>query len=86
MRDFAGKVAEKSHRASGLILSIEGFTPAAAQLFKGTGTRVLLMDGGDLVAVLEGAISLDELLFRKRRHVAETGDPYVTAATLISSS
>jgi hypothetical protein len=38
---------------------------------------MLLMDGSDLIAVLENRIDLKDLLFRKRRHASETGDIYL---------
>ncbi|WP_051265226.1 restriction endonuclease [Nakamurella lactea] len=79
VRDFAGKVAEKMHRTGGLMIGINGFSAEAVNLLRRNGSRVLLADGADLVAVLEGALGLDELLLRKRRHAAETGDPYLSA-------
>ena len=45
-------------------------------------TCLLLADGSDLVAVVEGRIDLGELLTRKRRHTAETGCPLLTAAQI----
>lgn len=36
------------------------------------------------MAVLDGRIGLDELLLRKRRHAAETGHPWLTAAQALS--
>jgi hypothetical protein len=84
VRDFSGKVAEKTHRTSGLLLSMEGYTPGAVDVLRGRGTRLLLADGSDLMAVLEGAIRLEELLLRKRRHAAETGDPYLSARQIFA--
>lgn len=83
VRDFAGKVAEKAHRTGGLMLSINGFSMEAVNLLRRNGSRLLLADGADLAAVLEGAIGLDELLLRKRRHAAETGNPYMGAREMI---
>lgn len=83
VRDFAGKVAEKAHRTGGLMISINGFTSEACNLLRRTGSRLLLADGADLAAVLEGALGLDELLLRKRRHAAETGNPYLTAREML---
>jgi hypothetical protein len=37
------------------------------------------MDGGDLMAVVEERVGLDELLRRKRRHMNETGNCYFPA-------
>jgi hypothetical protein len=38
---------------------------------------MLLMDGSDLMAVLEGRIDLIELLYRKKRFAAQTGNIYL---------
>lgn len=38
---------------------------------------MLLMDGADLMAVLEGRIDFVTLLIRKRRHAAQTGNVYL---------
>lgn len=83
VRDFAGKVAEKAHRTSGLMIGINGFSDEATNLLRRNGSRILLADGADLAAVLEGALGLDELLLRKRRHAAETGDPYLGARAML---
>ncbi len=37
---------------------------------------MILMDGSDLMAVLEGRIDLILLLMRKRRHASQTGNIY----------
>lgn len=83
VRDFAGKVAEKAHRTSGLMININGFSSEAVNLLRRNGSRLLLADGTDLAAVLEGALGLGELLLRKRRHAAETGDPYLSAREML---
>jgi hypothetical protein len=38
---------------------------------------MILMDGGDLMAVLEGRVDFIQLLMRKRRHAAQTGNIYL---------
>ena len=83
IRDFAGKVAEKAHRTSGLMVSMNGYTTEACNVLERTGSRLLLVDGADIAAVLEGAIRLEELLLRKRRHAAETGNPYLRLHEII---
>jgi hypothetical protein len=35
------------------------------------------MDGADIMAVLDGRIGLPELLKRKRRHAAQTGEIFI---------
>lgn len=52
----------------------------------GLGTRLLLAEGSDLVAVVEGWIDLGELLTRKHRRAAETGAPLLTAAQILTYS
>jgi len=44
------------------------------------------MDGGDLYVVLDGRIDLRELLRRKRRHAAMTGNILLTASELLRAS
>lgn len=61
------------------MISVNGFSTEAVNVLQRNGSRLLLADGADLAAVLEGALGLDELLLRKRRHAAETGDPYLSA-------
>ena len=83
---FERKVSTKTHKTSGLFVSMHGFTTAAVGKFTGVGTCLLLAEGSDLVAVIEGRIDLGELLTRKRRHAAETGCPLLTAAQILTSS
>ena len=42
-------------------------------------TPLILMDGTDLMPILEGRTELSEVLERKRRHAAETGSPMYRA-------
>lgn len=72
---FAMKV-ERKFDAKGLFLSINGFSPDGVQTHSSGKKVLLLMDGGDLAAVLEGRIDLKELLALKRRHAARTGEIY----------
>lgn len=74
---LASKVQRKLDNTLGLFLSINGFSPDGI-VAHSSGRRVLLlMDGSDLMAVLEGRIDLPELLKRKRRHAAQTGEIYL---------
>jgi hypothetical protein len=84
VRAFEAKVAAKAHRSGGLMLSVNGFTSGAIDVLQGRGSWLLLMDGADLMAVLEGRISLVELLLRKRRHAAETGEPWLSASAMLT--
>jgi hypothetical protein len=83
---FERKVSTKTHKTSGLFLSMHGFTKAAVAKFTGVGTCLLLAEGADLIHVVEGRIDLGELLTRKRRHAAETGSPLLTATQILTYS
>ena len=80
---FAGKLSRKLENTLGLFLSMNGFSEDAVRAHS-TGRRLmLLMDGGDLMAVLEGRIDLIQLLLRKRRQAAQTGNIYVKIVELL---
>lgn len=80
---LASKVQRKLDNTLGLFLSISGFSEDAISAYYSSGRRVLLlMDGSDLNAVLEGRIDYRELLLRKRRAAAQTGDIYYRFADM----
>ncbi len=74
--DFGGKIAGKFKIALGLFISINGFSPESTKVDSPVVKSMILMDGADLIAVLENRISLKNMLFRKRRHAAEKGEIY----------
>jgi hypothetical protein len=41
------------------------------------------MDGGDLMAILDERIRLDDMLRRKKRHMNETGSCYFPASEML---
>jgi hypothetical protein len=74
---LAGKLSRKLDNTLGLLLSINGFSAEGVRA-PSSGRRVmLLMDGSDLMAVLEGRIDLIQLLLRKRREASQTGNIYL---------
>ncbi|RKL63349.1 hypothetical protein DXT63_07140 [Thermoanaerobacteraceae bacterium SP2] len=74
---FSGKLSRKLDNTLGLFLAVNGFSEDAVKAHS-TGRRLMiLMDGSDLMAVLEGRIDLIQLLLRKRRHAAQTGNIYL---------
>ena len=79
---FATKIGGKSKLAMGLLVSINGFNE-----FENVNTDqlkcMLLMDGEDLYYVVDGKITLTELLYRKRRGLAESGQIFLKARDLI---
>lgn len=46
---------------------------------------MILMDGSDLMAVLDGRIDLPELLYRKKRHASLTGNIYLKINEVLNS-
>ena len=74
---LAGKLSRKLENTLGLFLSINGFSEDAVKTHSSGRRLVILMDGSDLTAVLEGRIDLIQLLLRKRRKAAETGNIYM---------
>lgn len=74
---FSGKLGRKLENTLGLFLSINGFSDDSVKAHS-TGRRLMiLVDGSDLMAVLEGRIDLIQLLLRKRRHASQTGKIYL---------
>jgi len=83
---FRGKVDDKADATFGLFIAYEGFQSTAVAKHSGRRSPLLLMDGGDLLAVLEQRIDLGDLLRAKRRHASMTGGIYRTAAQVLSSN
>lgn len=73
LNDLSGKVARKLDNTLGLFISVNGFSKDAVELHSQGRPVLFLMDGSDLVAVLEERIDLQDLLRRKRRYAAQTG-------------
>jgi hypothetical protein len=74
LADFCHKVETKFKTAVGLLVTIDGVTKdAISPFFK----SIIIMDGIDLVTILDGRISLTDLLFKKRRKAIETGNIYL---------
>lgn len=71
---FRGKVERKLENTLGLYLSINGFARSGVAAHSTVRPVMILVEGADLMAVLEGRIDLIQLLLRKRRHVAQTGE------------
>jgi len=76
---FCHKVETKLKSALGLLVTINGVTnEAISPHFK----SIIIMDGSDIMAVLDGRISLTDLLFKKRRKATETGNIYLPISEL----
>ena len=76
---FAGKIGRRLDNTLGLFLSMNGYQDTAVSLHSQARPVMILMDGADLSAVVEGRISMPELLSRKRQHAARTGEILLSA-------
>jgi hypothetical protein len=81
---FAGKINRKLDNTLGLFVSMNGYQETALELGANGRPVMVLMDGSDLSAVLEGRVELPQLLRRKRQHAAQTGEIYLSAYTILS--
>lgn len=76
---FCYKVETKFKTAVGLFVTIDGLTKEAISPdFK----SIIIMDGVDITAILEGRVSFPDLLYKKRRKAIETGKIYVNFQNL----
>lgn len=80
---LSGKLTRKLDNTLGLFLSVDGYSSDAIKTVSSGRRMVILMDGSDLMAVLEGRIALDQLLLRKRRYAAQTGRIYLRVADIL---
>ena len=78
---FHGKVEQKAAWTRGLFISNSGFSQDGLSAFGG-GKRLICMDGYDLYETLSRDISLVQVLERKVRRAAETGDFFVRVGNL----
>jgi len=70
---FGGKISRKLENALGLFLAINGFTANAVQVHSTARPSMILVDGSDLMC------PVSEL----RRHMAQTGEIYLTNRQII---
>ncbi|MFB4309634.1 restriction endonuclease [Actinomadura sp. GTD37] len=80
---FGGKVSRKLDNTLGLFISMNGFQDSAIEVHSRGRPTMILMDGADLNAVMDGRIELPELLRRKRQHAARTGEVFIGAYRLL---
>lgn len=79
---FNAKVEGKASWSRGLFVSYSGFTESGLSAF-GKGKRLVCMDGLDISDMLQKNLSLQEVLSKKVRRAAETGNPFVRLRDLI---
>jgi hypothetical protein len=84
LRDLDGAVSSSLDNTLGLFMSISGFTEEAlAGYLEGNRPRLICMDGGDLMLILDGRIDLPELLSRKKDVAAQRRKIFVSANDVI---
>jgi hypothetical protein len=80
---FASKVKRKGKNAVGLFVSVNSFSAGLKEAYS-ESTPFITMDGGDIYAVLDGRIRLDDLIRIKKRHANETGSCYLPASQILT--
>lgn len=83
---LAGKLSRKLDNTLGLYLAINGYSEDGVRAHSAGRRLMLLMDGSDIMAVLEGRIDLVRLLLRKRRAAAQTGNIYLMVHEILTDS
>lgn len=78
---FEGKLGEKAAWSRGLFVSYIGFSEDGLHAF-GRGKRVICMSGEDFDTMFERELPIDEVITRKARRFAETGNPYIRVRDL----
>ena len=76
---FARKVERRLDNTLGIFVALNGYADDGLAAIRRSRPSVILVDGEDLALVLQGLVDLRDLLKRKLRHAAQTGDPYLHA-------
>lgn len=79
---FSSKVERKLDNTLGVFLSMNGYSDDGIKAHSVGRPKIILMDGSDLMAVLEERIDLVTLLIRKKRHASQTGEIFLPAYRL----
>ncbi|MCW3106377.1 MAG: Restriction endonuclease [Segetibacter sp.] len=73
---FGTKIDGKFKSTVGLFISLDGFSNDCTRTSSSIIKSMILMDGQDLMMVLDGRIRLNDLIMIKRRHASDTGEIY----------
>ncbi len=73
---FGSKIDGKFKSTVGLFISIDGFSSESTKTGSPVLKSMILMDGMDLIMVLDGRIRLSDMILIKRRHASDTGEIY----------
>jgi hypothetical protein len=71
---FGGKITGKLKNTLGLYISLEGYSSESTKTKSPILNSIILMDGVDLMQVLEGRVKLTDMLYIKRRNASQTGE------------
>jgi hypothetical protein len=82
---FSDKVRTKLENTLGVFLSINTFSQEGVAAHQAGGAAIILMDGSDLMAVLEERIDFTSLLCRKKRHASQTGNIYFSYHQMVTT-
>ncbi|TRZ37011.1 restriction endonuclease [Niallia circulans] len=72
---FKYKLETKIDSTRGLFVSINGFREEVIKEFSGKGTKIIFMDGHELMLILEGRITLKDGLRYKIEKAVQLGEP-----------
>jgi hypothetical protein len=87
LRDLDGAVGSSLDNTLGLFISINDFSSEAIESYsQGNRPRLICMDGGDLMAVLEGRIELPDLLQRKKDFAVQKRRVFVRAGEILKGT
>lgn len=81
---FSSKIKRKLENTLGVFLSISSYSPDGISAHSAGGAVIILMDGADLMAILEERIDFVTLLLRKKRHAAQTGSIYLPVHQILA--
>jgi hypothetical protein len=73
---FGGKIQGKLKNTLGLFISLGPYSSECTKTGSPVLKSMILMDGMDLMQILEGRIRLNDIILIKRRHASQTGDIY----------
>ena len=78
---FGGKISGKLKNTLGLYVSLGVYSSECTETQNQSIKSMILMDGQDLMQILEGRISLNDMIYIKRRHASQTGEIYYKLAS-----
>lgn len=73
---FGGKIQGKLKNTLGLFISLGPYSTESTKTGSPVLNLMILMDGMDLMQVLDGRVRLNDMILIKRKHASQTGDIY----------